>query len=157
MPIAAAMASFAVGVLAGMAAQCSFTASVAVTVAAIFAAGVAVGGARSEKMVPKEIPAARSEKDIRKEIQQEMTKEILAARSEKDIQKEIQQEMTKEIPAGLSRGVVAEMKMRRWVVTDTGGKLHLYGMCGSTASKGSSSFKDYEMCKHCVKAISKQL
>ena len=93
-----------------------------------------MGGARSEKMVPKEIPAARSEKDI---------------------QKEIQQEMTKEIPAGFSREVLAEMKMRRWVVTDTGDKLHIHGMCGSTASR--SSFKEYEMCKHCVKAISKKL
>ena len=126
MQIAAAMASFAAGVLAGMAAQCSFTATVAVTVAAIFAAGVAVGVARSEKKIPKI-----------------------------DIQKEIQQEMTKEIPAGFSREVLAEMKMRRWVVTDTGGKLHIHGMCGSTASR--SSFKEYEMCKHCVKAISKKL
>ena len=126
MQIAAAMASFAAGVLAGMAAQCSFTATVAVTVAAIFAAGVAVGVARSEKKIPKI-----------------------------DIQKEIQQEMTKEIPAGFSREVLAEMKMRRWVVTDTGDKLHIQGMCGSTASR--SSFKEYEMCKHCVKAISKKL
>ena len=82
------------------------------------------------------------------------------ARSEKkipkiDIQKEIQQEMTKEIPAGFSREVLAEMKMRRWVVTDTGDKLHIQGMCGSTANR--SSFKEYEMCKHCVKAISKKL
>ena len=127
MQIAAAMASFAAGVLAGvLASHWSFTAVVAVAVAAIFAAGVAVGVARSEKKIPKI-----------------------------DIQKEIQQEMTKEIPAGFSREVVAEMKMRRWVVTDTGGKLHIQGMCGSTASR--SSFKECEMCKHCVKAISKKL
>ena len=71
----------------------------------------------------------------------------------KEIQKENPKEMTKEIPEGLSREVLAEIGSL--VVTEFGSKLHIQGKCGSTSM--SSSYKEYEMCKHCLKAISKKL
>ena len=62
------------------------------------------------------------------------------------------EEIPKEIPEGLSREVIAEMGS--FAVTKFGGKIHIKGRCGSTSN--SSSYKEYEMCKHCLTAISKK-